>query len=154
MDKNINNTFLLLLLLFFLFINENFVHWILALSIGGLSFQNSFYTAYRNFSIDGYLIISIFRATPYLLLYLFIKKNINNDFVSNLAWGGLFGIVIFLIMGYWGVQYSLYTDDPVSSTTALNFLIIPFLSIPFGGVGCFVGYLCSKLFKNKQLQNQ
>lgn len=57
------------------------------------------------------------------------------DYTLPVFFGGLFGIIAFMIWGFWMAQRAYYTDDHVSSTTAISFLFIPIYALPAGLVG-------------------
>jgi len=149
-----NRKFWILVVFIAIFINENFVKWLLAMFVGGLNPADGFIDAYKFFSMEGYLFFSIFRVIPYLLLFFLVAFKIKGNTVVGIGWGGLLGIVLGMIFGFWDSQSAIYSAKQVSSTTAIAFLIIPFFSIITGMLGGLVGFHTFKAYRyftNKSL---
>ncbi len=119
-------------LLAFLLINENFAQWALAVFVGGYSLSGGFVDAYQFFTLRGYLFFSGFRTIPYIFLYIVIKlfTRFQSRFTKSIAWSGLIGLVGFILLTYWDLQYGYYADIHVSSTMAIAFLFMPTFAIP------------------------
>jgi hypothetical protein len=121
-----------------LLVNENMVQWALAIQVGGMSVGAGFNDAFEHFSISGYLFFTAFRMIPYVGLgvaLLVLSKTKISDYSLAVFYGGLVGILTILIWGSWEVQRPYYTDEHVSSTTAIAFLFIPIYAIPAGLLG-------------------
>ena len=133
--------YLVLLLLAGLIVNENIVQWALAVQVGGMSVGAGFKDAFEYFSISGYLFFTAFRLIPYVGLgvaLLILSKTKISDYSLAVFFGGLVGILTFIIWGSWEALRPLYTDERASSTTALAFLFIPIYAVPAGLVGAIL----------------
>jgi len=88
---------------------------------------------------------------PYLILGLVVKSFIKKKRKIGLGigWGGLVGIVFMIIWGSWFAQLPYYTDEHVSSTTAIAFIFIPIYAIVTGLIGGVIGGLMSLVLTNK-----
>ncbi len=140
--KNKQRIFWLAFVASLLLINENLVHWLLAIFVGNYGIAVGFSDAFKYFSFSGYLFFSAFRAIPYVILYFVIKsliKKKNKNYLGA-AWGALAGILFLIIWGSWSSLHSLYTDEHTSSTTAIVFLFLPIYSIVTGLIGGLIGY--------------
>lgn len=128
------------IVLFFMafFVNENIVQWVLAVIVGHFNVLDGF----KFFSFNGYVFFTSIRLIPYLFLgvivFILVKKQ--KDISIGIAWGGLFGISAMIIYGSWSSLHPLYTGEHVSSTTALTFLVLPFLAIVTGVIGGLIGW--------------
>jgi len=130
--------YLVVLLLAGLIVNENIVQWALAVQVGGMSVGAGFKDAFEYFSISGYLFFTAFRLIPYVglgVVLLILSRTKINDYLFPVFYGGLIGILAFITWGAWMAQRPFYTEDHVSSTTAISFLFIPIYAVPFAVVG-------------------
>lgn len=130
--------YLFVLLFTALIINENLVQWVLAIRVGGHSFAAGFKDAFEHFTILGYLFFTAFRLIPYAglgIILFIISKTSLKDYILPVLIGGLVGILAMILGGSWMAMHSYYTDEHVSSTTALAFLFIPFYAVLTGTVG-------------------
>ena len=130
--------YLVVLLLVGLIVNENTVQWALAIQVGGMSVGEGFKDAFEYFSIFGYLFFTAFRLIPYVGLgvaLLILSKTKISDYSLAVFYGGLVGILTIIIWGSWESLRPIYTDEHVSSTTAIAFLFIPIYAVPGGLVG-------------------
>ena len=126
----------------FLFINEDLIHWLLAIFVENYGIVDGFKDAFKYFTFDGYLFFSVFRVIPYVILFIVIKaliKKKNKNYLG-VAWGSLVGILFLITWGSWSSLHSLYTDEHTSSTTAIVFLFLPIYSIVTGLIGGLIGY--------------
>jgi hypothetical protein len=138
--------YLVVLLLAGLIVNENIVQWALAVQVGDMSVGAGFKDAFEYFSISGYLFFTAFRLIPYVGLgsaLLILSRTKFKDYSFPVFYGGLVGILAFIVWGSWMVQRPFYTEDHVSSTTAISFLFIPIYAVPAGVVG---GILLSAIY--------
>lgn len=127
-----------MLLFIGLSINENFVQWALAVQIGGHTFGSGFEDAFEYFSILGYLFLTAFRLIPYVGLGVVLNalsRTHLKDYVFPVFFGGVIGILSIILWGSWEAQRPFYTDEHVSSTTAIAFILIPIYAVPAGIVG-------------------
>ncbi|WP_322569658.1 hypothetical protein [Rhodohalobacter sp.] len=130
--------YLHVLLLTALLVNENLVQWALAVQVGGYTVAEGFRDAFEYFTLFGYLFFTAFRLVPYVVIgviLVILSKSKFNDYVLPVFAGGLIGILAMILWGSWMAQRPYYTDEHVSSTTAIAFLIIPFYAIPTGAIG-------------------
>ena len=130
--------YLLVLLLTALIVNENLVQWALAVRVGGYRVAAGFEDAFEYFTPFGYLFFTAFRLVPYVglgTILVILSKTKLNDYVLPVFAGGLIGILAMILWGSWMAQRPYYTDEHVSSTTAIAFLFIPLYAIPTGAVG-------------------
>ena len=128
-------------LISFVFINENFVQWLLAIFFGHYSIVGGFNDAYKYITLEGYAFFGMFRLIPYALLGFLVMFLVKREKTISpyIAWSGLVGILSLSVWGYWDAQQALYTNAPVSSTTAIAFIFIPLYSIISGALGCIIG---------------
>jgi hypothetical protein len=139
-DKNEGITkywYLAVLLLAALIINENVVQWALAVKVGGYNIADGYSSAFRYFSVPGYLFFTAFRIIPYAILgmtLVALSKTKHSDYIPAVFIGGLAGIIIAIVSMSWDTMRPYYTDERVSSTTAINFLFIPFFAAFLGGI--------------------
>ena len=138
----INKYWCLVVLLFFgLVVNENVVQWILAVQVGGHTVGSGFEEAFESFSILGYLFVTAFRLIPYVglgILIVIVSKTRFYENVLPVFFGGLIGILAIIVWGSWEALLPLYTEEQVSSTTAISFIFIPIYAIPAGAAGAAV----------------
>jgi len=130
--------YLLFLILPALVVNENVVQWALAVHVGGYTVFDGFKDAFEHFMIIGYLFFTAFRLVPYFCLgvaLVVLSKTKLKDYVFPVLIGGLIGILAIILWGSWMALRPFYTDEHVSSTTALSFIFIPFYAVPAGAVG-------------------
>ena len=131
----------LLLALIALFVNENLVQWALAITVGGLGLIAGFGSAFGSFSFFGYLFFTAFRLIPYVglgLVLAVLSATRFASYVSSVFAGGLTGILGMILWGSWLSLRPLYTDEHVSSTTAIAFIFIPTFAVPAGALGAAV----------------
>jgi len=130
--------YLVVLLLVALVINENVVQWALAVRIGEHTVAAGFEDAFEYFTIPGYLFFTAFRLVPYtglgIILVILSKTKLKN-YVLPVFIGGLIGILAMILWGSWMAQRPYYTDEHVSSTTAISFLFIPVYAVATGAIG-------------------
>ncbi len=132
---------LILLLLTALIINENLVQWALAVQVGGHTIGSGFEEAFEHFTLSGYLFVTAFRFVPYMVLgiiLVILSKTRFKDYVLPVFVGGLIGILAMIVWGSWMAQRPYYTDEHVSSTTAIAFLFIPIYAVPTGAIGAIL----------------
>ena len=130
--------YLVVLLLAALVINENVVQWALAVRVGGYTVAAGFEDAFEYFTPFGYLFFTAFRLVPYVglgIILVVLSETRLRDYCLPVFAGGLVGIVTIILWGLWMAQRPLYTDEHVSSTTAIAFLFIPVYAVPAGAVG-------------------
>jgi len=133
--------YLFVLLPFALVINENVVQWSLAVKVGGQTITEGFQDAFKHFTILGYLFFTAFRMVPYagLALVLFILSQTKwKDYVGPVLIGGLIGILAMILWGSWVAQRPYFTDEHVSSTTAIAFVFIPMYAVGTGTTGAIL----------------
>ena len=133
--------YVVVLLLVALVINENIVQWTLAVRIGGYTIAEGFEDAFKYFTIFGYLFFTAFRLIPYVglgIILVVLSKTGLKDYVFPVFTGGLIGILAMILWGSWMAQRPYYTDEHVSSTTAIAFLFIPFFAVPIGAIGAML----------------
>ncbi len=91
MTARSQRTYLLLLVPIALFVNENLVQWVLAITVGGLGLIEGFGSAFGSFSIFGYLFFTAFRLVPYvglgLVLAVLSRTRFGNSVRSVFAGG-------------------------------------------------------------------
>ena len=123
-----------------LFINENVVQWALAVVVGRYTVVDGFKDAFEHFTIIGYIFSTAFRSIPYVLLGLVLNR-ISQTKLKDYFWptflGGLIGILTFIIWGLWMAMHPYYTDEHVSSTTAIAFVFIPMYALIPGAIVAF-----------------
>ncbi|WOI38637.1 hypothetical protein R1T43_06280 [Alteromonas sp. CI.11.F.A3] len=139
-----NKWFWRVLILCFLMVNAETVDWLLAITIGGYSFDASDEHTFRYFSLSSYFDSAIFQLIPYLLLAgLAAFQGRHYCVHEKIAfWAALIAITLFHCWGYWGVNYSSYTDGHLSSTASLALIFIPLHAIWVGLLtGITVGLL-------------
>jgi hypothetical protein len=132
---------LIVLLLTALVVNENLVQWALAVHVGGYTLTGGFEDAFEHFTILGYLFMTAFRLGPYVglgAILVTLSKTKLKDYVLPVFIGGLIGILAMILWGSWMAQRPYYTDEHVSSTTAIAFVIIPFYAALTGAIGAAV----------------
>ena len=148
--------FLAVLLPIALVINENIIHWALAITVGNKSMADGFSDAFRHFSFWGYFFFTAFRLVPYVGLAISLvalSRSKYSDYVPVVLTGGLTGILYVIISGSWSALHPYYTDQQPSSTTALSFLFIPIIAIfsgAFGSALLAVLYMSFRRTKNKE----
>ena len=136
-----------------IFINENTVQWMLAIQVGNMSIADGFASAFKYFTVPGYAFFTAFRLIPYLMLASIVKTSLKKErrATMGIAWGGLLGIIFMIVLGSWEAQHAYYTDQHVSSTTAISFLFIPIYAIVTGFVGGLAGV--AVVFVKKKLSS-
>jgi len=130
--------YLIALVLPALIINENVVRWALAVRVGGHSVGSGLTDAFKSFSIPAYLLSSGLRLIPYACLgtiLVTISETRYRDYVPSVLSGGLIGILAMIVWGLWMALRPFYTDEHVSSTTAIAFVIIPIYAVGTGAIG-------------------
>jgi hypothetical protein len=130
--------YLVVLLLAALVINENVVQWALAVRVGGHTVAAGFEDAFEHFTPFGYLFVTAFRLVPYVglgIILVVLSKTRLRDYCLPVFAGGLVGILTIILWGSWMAQRPYYTDEHVSSTTAIAFLFTPIYAVPAGAVG-------------------
>ena len=130
--------YLVVLLLVALVINESLVQWALAVRVGEHTLASGFEDAFEYFTIFGYLFLTVFRLVPYVglgIILVILSRTKWKDYVLPVFIGGLLGILAIILWGYWSVQRPYYTDEHVSSTTAIAFLFIPMYAVLSGAIG-------------------
>lgn len=133
--------YLAALLLGALIFNETLVQWGLAVRVGGYTIAAGFEDAFEHFTLFGYLFLTAFRLVPYVALgiILVILSNTKlKDYVLPVFIGGFIGILAMILWGSWMAQRPYYTDEHVSSTTAIAFLFIPMYALPTGACGAML----------------
>ena len=130
--------YLVILALAAALINERVVQWSLAVRVGGYTLGDGFKDAFEYFTLGGYLFMTAFRLVPYVVLgsvVVVLSRSRWNDFVHPIFAGGVVGIIATIVWGLWTAQHAYYTEEHVSSTTAIAFLFIPLYAVVTGGVG-------------------
>lgn len=130
--------YLTVLLLAALVINENVVQWALAVRVGGHTVAAGFEDAFKYFTPVGYLFFTAFRLVPYIglgVILIVLSKTRLKDYCVPVFAGGLIGILAIILWGSWMAQRPYYTEEHVSSTTAIAFLFIPIYAVPAGAIG-------------------
>jgi hypothetical protein len=134
----------------FFIINMYSVQWLLAIIIGDLGVTEGARSAFKHFSMLGYLLLTSFKLIPYSLLLIttisFLKKG--SVYTNSVFYGGISGIILLYFVGAWLSLRPLYTTEHVSSTTAISFIITPFYCVFSGTIGstflCLLHYLSAK----------
>ncbi len=127
--------YILLLLAVALIVNENLVQWALAVKVGGYTVVSGFRDAYEHYKVLGYLFFTAFRIAPYAFLgtILFVlSQSGERGYFFTVLFGGLAGILGFIVWGLWVSLRPFYTDEHVSSTTGIAFVFIPFYAAAAG----------------------
>jgi hypothetical protein len=130
--------YLVVLLFAALVVNENIVQWVLAVQIGGHTVGTGFEDAFEYFTIFGYLFLTAFRLVPYAglgIAVVILSKTELKNYVLPVFIGGLMGILVIILWGSWMALRPFYTEEHVSSTTAVSFIIIPIYAVPAGVLG-------------------
>jgi hypothetical protein len=133
--------YLPVLLLSALVVNEDVVQWALAVKVGGYSVPSGFEDAFKYFTVDGYLFLTTLRLVPYVglgIILVVLSKTKFKDYVLPVFVGGLIGVLWGIIGGSWEAMRPYYTDEHVSSTTAIAFLVIPIIAVFTGAIGAIV----------------
>ena len=138
----------------FILINESTISWLLAVVVGQYGIVEGFEKAFRHFSITGFLLSSIFRLVPYLILILIVFKSKLTTSLAGwfAAWIAISVVVVFHAYGYWEVQHSLYTPERTSSTASIAFMFIPFYAIFYAliaGAVCYFLGLFAKIVSDR-----
>ncbi|NOZ65912.1 MAG: hypothetical protein GXP00_05360 [Alphaproteobacteria bacterium] len=139
-------------LFIFLFGSVGIVQWALAVVVGDYSLVEGFNDAFKYSTFGSYLLESEFRLIPYVILGLiviFLKKE--NRAKIGIAWGGLLGVAGFILWGYWVAQSPYYTNEHVSSTTAVAFIFIPIYAVAPGLIGGIIGGVYTAFFRKKEM---
>ena len=133
--------FMHVLIIVALLINENVIQWALAVIVGNYSVKEGLVDAFKYFTVGGYAFFTAFRVIPYFILWLIVKSLFKKEqrALSGIAWGGLFGVVFAIVCGSWMAQHAYYTDEHVSSTTAIAFIFIPLYAVVTGIIGGILG---------------
>jgi hypothetical protein len=151
MSKNSIKWFWVTLFLVAIFVNENLVQWALAVIVGHYSVTNGFKDAFKYFSFGGYAFFTAIRLIPYLILGVIILTIRRKKTAPGIAWGGLSGILVMIVSASWDALHPFYSGEHVSSTTALAFLVIPFMAIVTGIIGALAGWvICFIINKRKK----
>ena len=114
------------------------MQWALAVKVGGYTITDGFQDAFEYFTVFGYLFFTAFRLVPYVglaIILFIISKTKWKDYVLPVFIGGLIGILAMILWGSWMAQSPYYTDEHVSSTTAIAFVFIPMCAVPTGVIG-------------------
>lgn len=130
--------YLVVLIFAALAVNEDIVQWVLAVQVGGHTVGNGFEDAFEFFTIFGYLFFTVFILVPYVglgIAVVIISKTKLKDYVLPVFIGGLIGILVSIFQDSWMALRPFYTDEHVSSTTAISFLYIPIYAVPAGVLG-------------------
>ena len=124
------------LVLLFLFSNEYLSKFALGLFVGDLVVSNAIDRAFQFASFSSYFFSAGFRAIPFLALaVLSVKSHYRHKVAGRFAlWIALFGISAFHLVGYWGMQHSLFTNERTSSTAAIAVIWIPIWATVFLGL--------------------
>lgn len=146
--------FWLVLILLFLLVNEYLSKFALAVFVGDLAFSGAYERTFSTFSLTSYLLAASFRAIPFIALGLFAAKTQLNQFPSGklVLWLLMLALAAFHFYGYWGMQYSLFTPEHTSSTSALAIISVPVGALMLGFISYGVGLMSLKayrLFKSK-----
>lgn len=91
-------------------------------------------------------LIMFFGLIPFATLIVVINSFYNKlrrRRLDCIFYGGLAGILIITILGYFTVWYPLYSGGHSSSTDAIAFFFIPFYALFAMGIGMFFGWLIS-----------
>lgn len=127
----------------FLLINVLTADIVLSIVVDGNGIVDGISEAFDEANFAGAILVSVFRAIPYLILFLFLVQNkLNKSHAGKFAlWFALVGIAALQAYGFWNVQYVLHTDQRVSSTHAISYIFIPLYSILSGFLLGLVGFL-------------
>lgn len=141
MNKSRLRRYYIFALLTALIINEDMVEWALAIIVGEQSLLNGYRSAFKYFTISGYMFLTCFRLIPYVVLMVTVHalSKRQKNLVYPVFWGGLVGILSLIVWGTWEALRPLYTDEHMSSTTSLIFLFLPIYSIFTGVMGAGIG---------------
>ena len=142
----------MVLIIFSLILNENMVQWVQAVLIGEMSLMEGFRDAYSEFRLNSYILFTVFRIIPYLLLVPWLwwlsrsrfKRYTISSFVGGLA--GIFGMFVWMV---WGMQSHYYTGELVSSTTGLGFIFVGIYGIPVAVVGIIIAVAFDRILGGK-----
>ena len=133
-----NNWYFIVLLIFALVPNENLIRSVQAVTIGNMSLIEGLRDAYSEFQLNSYILFTVFRIIPYLLLSVWLwglSRSIFKRYtISSLA-GGLAGIFGMFSWMAWGMQAHIYTEELVSSTIGLGFIFVGIYGIPVAMIG-------------------
>ncbi len=135
------------LVLAFLFANEYSSKFLLAVFVGKMGISEAVERTLQYASIQSYIFSASFRAIPFVALGLFAaKSSIWTTRIGKIgAWSMLLLITSFVLYGYWGMQYSLFTDERTSSTSALAVIWIPIWALLFAAIGWMTLLIVSNL---------
>ena len=151
MSKNSIKWFWVTLFFTAVFVNENLVQWALAVIVGHYGIIGGFKDAFKYFSFGGYAFFTAIRLIPYLILGVIILMIKHKKTAPGIAWGGLSGILVMIVLASWDALHPIYSGEHVSSTTGLAFLVIPFFAIVTGIIGALAGWvICFIINKRKK----
>lgn len=156
MSKHSLRWFWYILILTALFVNENLIYWILAVTAGNYNVAEAYNKTFKYFTFRDYAFFTAIRLIPYLILALVvvILKTKKKKAKTGIAWGGLIGIVSMIVYESWIVQLPFFTSEHASSTTGLAFLVIPFFAIVTGIIGSLTGWAISSFISKRNGENK
>lgn len=139
-----------------LFLNENTVRLVLALTVGQRGLGGAWTEAFANFSLDRYLFFTLFRFFPYSMLALAVLRMARTPWQAAMLpvlLGGLAGIAVFLAWGIWEALLPIYTSEHPETTPAFALLFLSVGAVPVGALGALAGYW-ALLVRNSRSRNR
>jgi hypothetical protein len=129
--------FWLVLLCFFMLVNENLVKFTLSLQANQLSPSQALEDAFRYSSIVSYMFTAFWRAIPFLGLAAFARFSSvrRYSFGRVSLWGCAVFITCYHFWGYYQIWLPVFQGGKLSSTSSLA---IPFVSLEAVVISCCV----------------
>ena len=142
--------YLAVILMTALVIDSHLVQWALAVIVGGYSLGAGFEDAFEHFTLVGYLLLTAFRIVPFFglgIILFALSKGGKKHYVLPVFIGGFLAVFGTTVWGYWETQHAYYTDEHVSSTTALGFLFTSYYACVIGAFGIGISFGLYALYR-------
>lgn len=133
----------------FVFLYENLNHFFVIVVIGGYELGDAWTKAFRFSGFESAFVVGSFRAVPFLLLiFCALFTNLPSHLKGKITlWVGFVVSVIIVFVGYWEITEAVYTNERVSSTSAIDYFWVPITAILYSLVACVVTYLTVYLYE-------
>ena len=123
--------YILACLIAFIILYENFNHFLVAASVGGLELSQAAHRAFASATAQSAVFAGAFRFIPFAPLILCAAfTNLLSSFKGKCAlWVSLLVAIIVIFWGYWDITRPLYTDEHASSTAAIGYIFVPVFAL-------------------------
>ncbi|MCC5854807.1 MAG: hypothetical protein JJU10_03890 [Idiomarina sp.] len=133
----------------FVLLHEGLNHFFVLLYVGNFEAAEAAQRAFGHSGFSDALLPSSFRLIPFIPLILCAAyTDLFASVKGRIALYVSLAVTIFIIFdGYWAMTRPFYTDEHISSTTALGYVFVPIAALMYSAIAGVASYALVKAYE-------